>query len=314
MAATASQQRLQNLMALMTMVGAAGGRRVACARVEQALGISPAELQSLVDELGSLSLRETGTSAAISVEDGFVVYRGLFDLLPAVRLTLSEGLALSAALNDLGLGPDLREKIGRALFSRDAQAQQRDPDRAIQAQPTGSVATRLIEAADVGVRCRIAYQGHVDAAPRERLVDPHEVVETSDASYLVAWDCDKDAQRLFRIDRIAALDETDDSVEPHPYRAQSIDQGLAADGETALVRFRTSAAFTQANWPGILRTAPANAGGVDATVACAHETWLFDQLLAAPRDRILMGPEDLQRRFCAYAQSLLMDTGAPQRS
>ncbi len=306
MAAAASKRRLQNLMALMTMVGTAGGSRIPCSRLEKALHVDAQELQTLVDELGALSLRETGVSAAVSIEDGSVVYHGLFDLLPAVRLTASESTALSAALDDLGLDNEAREKIADALFGGEDRGRAETTARAIQAPQTGPLAARLIEAADVGVRCRILYQGHADTAPRNRLIDPHEVVESSDATYLVAWDYAEDAQRLFRIDRIAALEETDDSVDQHPYQPCSIDQGFASRGSTARVRFRTSAAYSQANWPGILRTAPANAGGIDVDVACVNESWLFDQILAAPRDRILIGPEDLQRRLCAYARSLLI--------
>lgn len=305
MAASASQeQRLQAAMTLMTMVGSAGGRRLSAERAERALGVNSEELAEIVDELAALSVRETGTRALISLEDGYVVYRGMFDLLPAVRLTVGEGLALSAALADLALPPELARKVGEAVFGQDAREQGPSTQHTLATGSANPLVPQLIEASDIGVRCRMRYQGHADRAPRWRLIDPHEVVETSDAAYLIAWDVEKDAQRLFRIDRIAALEATDDSVEEHAYVAQSIDQGLAADGIVAEVHFRTNGAFAQAGWPGILSTAPANTGGIRARVACANESWLFDQILANPKDRILLGPPDLQKRFVTYACNL----------
>ena len=310
MAASArKQQHAQKLMTLMTMVGTAGGKRVACSRAEEALGVDLSELVALVDEIAALSVRESGAHAAVAVEDGFVVYRGMFDLLPAMRLSAGESLALAAALDDLGLGEALAEKISGALFGQGAEAAAEKRAAAVAGTGGASFTARLIEASDVGVRCCIRYQGQRDAAPRKRLIDPHEVVETDDAAYLVAWDCEKDAQRLFRIDRIAALEETDASVERHPYAPHSIDESLAGAETVAEVRFRSSRAFAEANWPGVLRTAPANAGGVIAFVPCANETWLFDQLLAAPADRVLQAPRALQQRFTAYAQTLLVTPG-----
>ena len=303
-AQTPNTERAQQLMALMTMVGSAGGKRVACSRIEEALGLSPSELREMVDEIAALSVRESGAHAAIAVENGFVVYRGMFTLLPAVRLSAGEGAALAAALDDLELGEDLREKITQALFGFEAAAAAEKRAVPARTHTAPSLTTRLIEASDVGIRCRIRYQGQRDGAPRWRLIDPHEMVETADAAYLVAWDCEKNAQRLFRVDRIAALEETDASVERHPYAPRTIGQSLAETPTVAEVRFRTNRAFAEANWPGVLRTAPANAGGVTAFVPCANENWLFDQLLAAPTERVLQGPRELRERFVAYARNL----------
>ena len=53
-------------------------------------------------------------------------------------------------------------------------------------------------------RLRFAYRGR-DGAETRRIVEPHTLVNLGRRWYLVAWDCDRDDWRTFRVDRLARL-------------------------------------------------------------------------------------------------------------
>jgi len=52
-------------------------------------------------------------------------------------------------------------------------------------------------------RLRFTYRAR-DASEMRRLVEPHSLVNIGRRWYLVAWDCDRDAWRTFRVDRLLA--------------------------------------------------------------------------------------------------------------
>ncbi len=52
-------------------------------------------------------------------------------------------------------------------------------------------------------RLRFAYRARDGSATR-RLVEPHSLANLGRRWYLVAWDCDRDAWRTFRVDRLAS--------------------------------------------------------------------------------------------------------------
>ena len=53
-------------------------------------------------------------------------------------------------------------------------------------------------------RLRFAYRGR-DATESSRIVEPHTLVNLGRRWYLVAWDCDRDDWRTFRVDRLTRL-------------------------------------------------------------------------------------------------------------
>src|SRR6201747_987403 len=53
-------------------------------------------------------------------------------------------------------------------------------------------------------RLRFAYRGR-DATESSRTVEPHTLVNLGRRWYLVAWDCDRDDWRPFRVDRLPRL-------------------------------------------------------------------------------------------------------------
>jgi predicted DNA-binding transcriptional regulator YafY len=70
-------------------------------------------------------------------------------------------------------------------------------------------------------RLRFSYRNHQGARSR-RLVEPHRLVHTGRRWYLVAWDCNRDDWRTFRVDRIEASPSSDRRFEPRDPPAQDI--------------------------------------------------------------------------------------------
>jgi predicted DNA-binding transcriptional regulator YafY len=62
-------------------------------------------------------------------------------------------------------------------------------------------------------RVRFAYRGR-DAAESRRCVEPHTLVNLGRRWYLVAWDCDREAWRTFRVDRLERLSLAGSRFEP----------------------------------------------------------------------------------------------------
>jgi predicted DNA-binding transcriptional regulator YafY len=64
-------------------------------------------------------------------------------------------------------------------------------------------------------RLRFDYRGR-DAAGSRRCVEPHTLVNLGRRWYLVAWDCDREDWRTFRVDRLASLSPAGSRFEPRP--------------------------------------------------------------------------------------------------
>ncbi len=70
------------------------------------------------------------------------------------------------------------------------------------------------EAANDRRRIAIDYVAGSSTVRTRRTIDPESVFSSLGNWYVAAWDVDADAERLFRIDRIASVDATDDRFDP----------------------------------------------------------------------------------------------------
>src|SRR6478736_6152979 len=75
------------------------------------------------------------------------------------------------------------------------------------------VLTQLAAACRDRERLRFAYRGR-DTTESRRIVEPHTLVNLGRRWYLVAWDCDRDDWRTFRVDRLTRLSPAGARFEP----------------------------------------------------------------------------------------------------
>lgn len=131
-----------------------------------------------------------------------------FGTLPHLGLTLTpETVTGLRAKLERTLSTGLRERV-RALAASIAL-----PPMAPIAAANGALLTALGEAASAGRRVRLQYRAE-EGAETVRLVDPYGVARWSRAWYLVAHCHLRAGVRLFRLDRIAAAEATDERFTP----------------------------------------------------------------------------------------------------
>ena len=144
------------------------------------LSCTTPELESYCELLSTLADRETGARAIVTCTEDAVSLTGTAGALQPLRLSLEEGIALSHVLGALNIDRDASERLTSSLLSKqDAFGS----SQTLIASTTsyGTCYRRLSEAIEDGVRCRVWYRAHDDAAAAPRLIDPARI-DTEDAA------------------------------------------------------------------------------------------------------------------------------------
>ena len=172
-----------------------------------------------------------------------------------MRLTPAESLALRRVLTTCDIGDDVRGRVEAALCADpEADFETTTVDKTMGGDRLlGGFYPVISEAIAIGARLAISYRAGDECSPSTRLVDPKFIEVSGDAAYLVAWNVEKDAQRSYRLDRIANAELTDDSVERHDFSPYSAAESLRAHGADATLRFVNSGELASRDWEGIRR-------------------------------------------------------------
>jgi proteasome accessory factor C len=222
-------ERLQRLLALVPYVMS---RNVAgMAETAAAFGITERELVDDLNLLWCVELRSPDPYCPIdlSYEGGEIVVSEAEAIGRPLRLGVDEACALLIALRmltelpDVGDGPALRRTIAKleaaagAAAGPSAQVSVAVDDIAAQ-----SAATAVADALERDRRVHISYYVPGRDEATERDVDPMRLVVSEGRSYLEGWCRRADAVRLFRLDRILAI-EVLDVPKDVPATAQHVD-------------------------------------------------------------------------------------------
>lgn len=195
--------------------------------IQNSPGVTADHLASRLDVSERAARRYVGIlrEAGIPIESvrgphgGYHVGRGL--RLPPLMFTTTEALGLVMAVLDSAavaetdpvgsaLGKILRVLPASAAAPAEAvwkvSARNRDPGAA---SPDPSITAALVQACDAGRRLQLRYRGG-----REMTVDPWAVVVRRGRWYLLCWSHTRDARRVLRVDRIAAVHQQGDTFTP----------------------------------------------------------------------------------------------------
>jgi proteasome accessory factor C len=227
-------ERLQRLLALVPYVMS---RNVAgMAETAAAFGITERELVDDLNLLWCVELRSPDPYCPIdlSYEGGEIVVSEAEAIDRPLRLGVDEACALLIALRmltelpDVGNGPALRRTIAKleaaagAAAGPSAQVAVQVDDLAAQ-----SAATAVADALDRGKRLHISYYVPGRDEATERDVDPMRLLLVEGWSYLEGWCRRADAVRLFRLDRILAIEVLDVPKDvPASAEQRDVDHGL----------------------------------------------------------------------------------------
>ncbi|MGB6455824.1 MAG: WYL domain-containing protein [Streptosporangiaceae bacterium] len=227
-------ERLQRLLALVPYVLS---RNVAgMAETAAAFGITERELVDDLNLLWCVELRSPDPYCPIdlSYEGGEIVVAEAEAIDRPLRLGVDEACALLIALRmltelpDVGNGPALRRTIAKLEAAAGAAA---GPSAQVAVQVDDlvaqSAATAVAEALERGRRLHISYYVPGRDEATERDVDPMRLLLVEGRSYLEGWCRRADAVRLFRLDRILAIEVLDVPKDvPASAVERDVDSGL----------------------------------------------------------------------------------------
>lgn len=182
-------------------------------------GVEPFQLRRDLDLLFMSGLPPYGPGDLIDVdvdEDGAITIRMADHFARPLRLTRQEALAVHLRATELLATPGVPEAPALARAVGKLTASLGGP-AAIEAAGVGS-APPVLDELRVAVaqrrRIRIDYAAASSGERAWRTIEPEVVFASAGHWYVPAWDAEADAERVFRADRIAAVEITTTVFEP----------------------------------------------------------------------------------------------------
>lgn len=271
----------------------------------------------LLDDLNLLfmcGLPGYGPGDLIDVSiDGDHVYVRMADYFEApLRLTAVEALTLYAGGGALASMPDMAEadalkrglaKLGRALGAAADGA----IDVQVQAGPPGHI-TAIRDALEDRKKLRIEYFSASSGELSTREVDPWLLYAALGRWYLIAWDHSRDDERMFRVDRIKAVEILDMAAEPPEDLDVTRYSGAFRGGsEQAVARMEISpraARWFEEYYP--VRSATTGADGWRSVeLEFSNAAWLARLVLSLGEDARAVEPEEVATEARDLAMRIL---------
>lgn len=312
-------RRLRRLLLLLPAAARAAraGRGVPLAEAARITGArSTKQVIEDVDALASLWVGpgEGEELVDLFVEDGAVhaVYAQPFGRPPA--LSLAEGAVLLAALapfeKDAGKpARDAARKLRKAI----PEPLRPEADRLasgldVVSEPPGPWTGALREAIEKRVETTLEYRAVADAAAEERAVEPRLMFHRDGHWYLAAWNVAKQAEHLFRLDRIVTVELGTRVFGEHRgppvarYATRSLYFESGAEREVTL-RFRGSAArLARERYGGRARE---NADGtISVTTKVTPGNYLLGVVLGYGGEATIGGPPDVVAQLRSRVEEL----------
>jgi proteasome accessory factor C len=206
-------EQVRQMLLLIPAAWKAGPEGIALDRAVKITGArSAGELEELVTSVGAFELGPSMPEdfLAVSVVDGRVVVDRALHLVTPPSLSLREAAALVAALRPFeggggkAVASSLR-KLRKAVpepFRKDADDLARAMD--FQVDPPGEWADTLAEAIDRRLEVAVDYRAEGTGTAGQRTLEPRAVFHQAGHWYLAAWNVEKSAEHLYRLDRIVS--------------------------------------------------------------------------------------------------------------
>jgi predicted DNA-binding transcriptional regulator YafY len=231
MSAVTSTERLQRLLALVPYVTS---RKVASiAETAAAFGLSERQLVDDLNMLWCVELRAPDPYCPIdlSYEGGEIVVSQADPVDRPLRLGADEASALLVSLRMLADVQEHSSAVHRVIAKLEAasgEAAALSSQVAVQVDsPRSAVLARASEALAAGRRVHLTYYVPGRDEATERDVDPMRLIVVDGRTYLEGWCRRAEGVRLFRIDRVMAIEVLAAAAEvPASAEPKDIDQNL----------------------------------------------------------------------------------------
>src|SRR5436190_2003318 len=243
--------------------------------------------------------------------DGVVRIDNADFLSRPVRLGSSEASALIVALRALreGSPESSHEVIDRCLVKlEDATASGTAPPQVALHLPQSALAqhhaTVLREAIRGNRQARLDYYVPTRDETTRRTVDPLELLTSEGHEYLDAWCHLAQARRLFRLDRMHAVEIVDEPRDHDDLSPRDLSAGLFEPGPDdieAVIRLERWARWVADYYP-VVATEELGEGRLQVTLRVGDPRWLVRLALRVAPALTIVSPPDLQQEVLATAE------------
>jgi proteasome accessory factor C len=245
-------------------------------------------------------------------EDGGVWISMADHFARPLRLTRPEALAVYLRATELLATPGIPDApaLASALAKlRDAMGPDTLGDAAgIEGAVTGSAPAHLdalrAAAADLR-RIRIDYTAASTGERSVREVEPEAVFASAGHWYVVAWDVAADGERLFRADRVSAVEETGHRFAPRGLEGAGRQMYTAGDQDLAVRLVLRPAARWVAEYYVTDDVVTRPDGTVEATLPARQTGWIAKLLLRLGPDADVLDPPELRAEISQIAAAAL---------
>jgi predicted DNA-binding transcriptional regulator YafY len=286
------------------------------------LGVSTRAARRYVGILREAGIPVESTSGRYG---GYRVGRGF--RVPPLMFSTEQALALVMAavrgrhaVGGTGAVDEALDKIVRVLPAAAAQPvealrQVRSP-RDEPGGPDPALASRLVRAAQDGVRVRLSYRTHPERPARQMDVDPWGVALRHDRWYLLGWSHTAEATRVLRLDRVEAVTDTEHRFDPPAGLdvADAVDEHLSEGwGEQVSVVVDAPPELVACWLPRHLGRREPIDGGARTRVLASTENpdWYARQLARLEAPYRIEGPDALKEACRRLGELVVRAAGPP---
>jgi len=310
-----ASDRLQRLLALVPYV--VSRNVVGLDETAAAFGITERELVDDLNMLWCVELRSPDPYCPIdlSYEGGEIVVSEAESIDRPLRLGVDEASALLVALRMLAEVPNLEDRsaLNRTIAKLEAAAGEAgavSAQVAVQVDDRGAstALAQIRDALDRGQRLHLSYYVPGRDEATERDVDPMRLLVVEGRSYLEGWCRSASAVRLFRLDRILALQILDVAAEiPAGAQPVDVDGGLFRPSpQDVLVQLELGPAGRWvAEYYPCEQAAELPDGWLAITLRTPDTQWVRRLALRLGEDGRVVGPADLAAQVSEDATAAL---------
>ncbi|WP_110183429.1 helix-turn-helix transcriptional regulator [Nocardioides solisilvae] len=233
--------------------------------------------------------------------DGVIRVSNADYLSRPLRLTPTEATALIVALRavrDSSPGAT-REVVDRTLAKLEQAAADGSAHRQVELDGTdpeaAEVRTTLERAVAEGRQVRLTYWVPTRDEAGERVVDPVRLWTQGGFDYLEAWCRSAEGRRVFRLDRIHALEVLEEPADAHDEAPTDLSEALfahAREGRLATLRLRPGAHWVPEYYP-VEEVRHVGEGLLEVDLRVGDPRWLVRLALRLAPHADVLGPPDL---------------------
>jgi proteasome accessory factor C len=315
-----TRDQLARLLALAPYLQTRG--EVPLSEVAADFGVSTAQMLKDLRVLYLCGLPGFGPGELIDINvealendpDGLVRIDNADYLARPLRLGSNEATALIVALRALLDSSTIasREVVERTLAKLEAATEEGATplvDVRVPEPPPALKQARdsLARAITADRQVRLGYLVPTRDEVTERVVDPIALQLSDGKTYLDAWCHLADDRRLFRVDRITAVEVLDSPRAVPDLEPRDLSEGLFEAGPDDLVvrlRLRREMRWFAEYYP-VLTAEETDDGGLDVTLAVSDERWLLRLALRFGTGLRVLEPAELDERVRAVAREAL---------